>query len=224
MGTNEQRFLEKSRIDFSKIMYIKKGERRTEIYMEGGEKIETFHTVKGLLECLSPKEFECVNKGIVIAYKYVESVKDNSYIMQDGTVFAGRVRATKEQFARATKTEDKKDENSWSEFAVLDKLPLAFCIIELVFDEKGRGMDFIFRYCNKEMENLEGKSIAEMINKSFYEVFENGDKKWLVTYADVALNGVERVIESFSPEIDSNLRIYCYQPKPNFCACALIKV
>ena len=68
-------------------------------------------------------------------------------------------------------------------------MPLAFCIIELVFDAEGHGVDFVFRYCNDEMAVVEGVPVSEMLNHSFYEVFENGDKKWLVTYADVALNG-----------------------------------
>lgn len=223
MGTNEKRFLEKSRVNFSKIMYIKREQGKTVIYMEDGDKIETFHTLKGIVECLPETDFEIVNKGIAIAYKYVSKVQDNTYVMMDQAILTGRVRATRQQYNRACKVKNS-DSNNWNEFEMLDKLPLAFCIIELVFDENGRGMDFIFRYCNQEMEMLEGKKIEEMINKSFYEVFENGDKKWLVAYADVALNGVQRVIESYSPEIGANLRIYCYQPKLNYCACALIKI
>ena len=61
---------------------------------------------------------------------------------------------------------------------------LAFRIIELVFDAEGHGVDFVFRYCNDEMAVVEGIPVSEMLNRSFYEVFENGDKKWLVTYAD----------------------------------------
>ena len=53
----------------------------------------------------------------------------------------------------------------------------------------GRGLDFIFRYCNAEMANVEGVPVEEMLDHSFYEIFRNGDKKWLVAYADVALNG-----------------------------------
>lgn len=86
---------------------------------------------------------------------------------------------------------------SWDQFAILDNMPIAFCIIVLV--------------------------IGEMVNRSFFDVFENGDKKWLVAYADVAVNGVSRIIEGYSPEVDADLKIYCFQPKPNFCACALIK-
>ena len=64
-------------------------------------------------------------------------------------------------------------------------MPLTFCIIELVFDAEGHGVDFVFRYCNDEMAVVEGIPVSEMLNRSFYEVFENGDKKWLVTYADI---------------------------------------
>jgi hypothetical protein len=101
-------------------------------------------------------------------------------------------------------------------------VPLAFCVIELVFDEKGHGVDFVFRYCNEMMADVEGIPISEMINRSFYEVFENGDKKWLVTYADVALNGNKHTLTDYSPEIDKHLTIYCYQPIPGYCACILI--
>lgn len=103
-----------------------------------------------------------------------------------------------------------------------DKIPLAFCVIELVFDEKGHGVDFVFRYCNEMMADVEGIPISEMINRSFYEVFENGDKKWLVTYADVALNGNKHTLTDYSPEIDKHLTIYRYQPIPGYCACILI--
>ena len=71
------------------------------------------------------------------------------------------------------------------------------------------------------MAGIEGVPVEEMINRSFYEVFRNGDKKWLVAYADVALNGTQRTLDDFSPEIGKNLTITCYQPEPGFCACIL---
>jgi len=52
--------------------------------------------------------------------------------------------------------------------------------------------------------------------------FENGDKKWLVTYADVALNGNKHILQDYSPEIDKTLTIYCFQPASGYCACVLI--
>ena len=35
-------------------------------------------------------------------------------------------------------------------------MPVAYCVIELVFDAEGHGVDFVFRYCNKQMEVVEG--------------------------------------------------------------------
>lgn len=216
-------FFEKKGIKISDIMYFTRNGRKTVINLADGSKVETFNPIKTLIENYVDDYFESINKGIVVAHKYVTDVKDGVYIMKDGAEFIGRVRTSQKQKDNMLKYIERNVED-WRQYSILDKLPLAFCIIELVFNDKGRGIDFIFRYCNEEMEELEGKSIDEMIDKSFYEVFENGDKKWLVTYADVALNGGKKIIESYSPEIGANLRIYCYQPKPNFCACTLIKI
>ena len=66
---------------------------------------------------------------------------------------------------------------------ILDDMPVAYCVIELVFDEDGHGVVFVFRYCNKHMEAVEDIHVEEMLNRSFYEVFKNGDRKWLISYA-----------------------------------------
>lgn len=107
--------------------------------------------------------------------------------------------------------------------SLLDDMPMAYCIIELVFDEHGHGINFIFRYCNKYMAVVEGVPVEDMINHSFYEVFQNGDRKWLIAYADVALNGVQRTLHDYSQEIDKTLTIRCYQPEPDYCACVLLE-
>lgn len=45
--------------------------------------------------------------------------------------------------------------------SIMDEMPLAYCVIELVFDEDDHGVDFIFRYCNKEMAVVEGVPVEE---------------------------------------------------------------
>ncbi len=35
-------------------------------------------------------------------------------------------------------------------------------------------------------------------------------RKWLVTYADVALNGTKVILHDYSPEIGKALTIYCF--------------
>ena len=63
--------------------------------------------------------------------------------------------------------------------SVLDDMPVAYCVIELVFDENGHGIDFIFRYCNKQMEVIEGVPVEDMVDHSFYEVFKTVTKSGL---------------------------------------------
>ena len=76
----------------------------------------------------------------------------------------------------------------------------------------------IFQSCKFQVEGI---PVEEMLNRSFYKVFPNGDKKWLVAYADVALNGTKHTLRDYSPEIDKDLIIHCYQPEPGYCACVL---
>lgn len=56
-------------------------------------------------------------------------------------------------------------------------------------------------YSTENIVVVEGVPVSEMLNRSFYEVFENGDKKWLVTYADVALNGNKHILQDYSAEV-----------------------
>ena len=42
-----------------------------------------------------------------------------------------------------------------------------------------------------------------------------------VATADVALNGTKHTLHDYSPEINKNLIIHCYQPEPGYCACVL---
>ena len=62
-----------------------------------------------------------------------------------------------------------------------------------------------------------------MIGHSFYEIFSNGDKKWLITYADVALNGGQHVIRDIGADPEKSMNVYCYQPTDGYCACVLVQ-
>ena len=175
----------------------------------------------------------CIKLFLLVYFAALKNLSYNGiYTMTDGHTFQGRKRNLSEHRKIRKKLGLASSVLSSNDYipplgllekcTLLDKMPLAFCVIELVFDEKGHGVDFVFRYCNEMMADVEGIPISEMINRSFYEVFENGDKKWLVTYADVALNGNKHTLTDYSPEIDKHLTIYCYQPIPGYCACILI--
>ncbi|MGN0106379.1 MAG: hypothetical protein ACI4A5_01625 [Hominilimicola sp.] len=224
-------FCKKNGISFEDIMYIDRMGKKGAIHLLGGRTVMTYISSKTLVNAITDFTGEApinVNKGIYLYERYIAKVENGNYIMTDGAVFKGRVRTPGEHKKNAQKvlqatlhTPYIYPQNIRERFSCVDDMPIAFCIIELVFNEDGRGIDFIFRYCNKEMAVIEGVPVEEMIDKSFYEVFDNGDKKWLVTYADVALNGGQREIRSFSPEIGKYLCIRCFQPEEGYCACIL---
>ena len=233
MRYNVLHFFECKNIDIANILYLTRQNPLTKITFLDGKEILTAIPVKEIAIYLPDEEFVNITKGILLRKSQIVNISDDGlYTMTDGSVFQGRKRniSQHKQLRQAlglSKEQDAKAEKRiplelLEKCSILNDMPLAFCVIELVFDANGRGVDFVFRYCNEEMAVVEGIPVSEMLNNSFYEVFENGDKKWLVTYADVALNGTKVVLHDYSPEIGKDLSIYCFQPHPGYCACILI--
>ena len=233
MRYNVLHFFERKNIDISNILYLTRQNPLTKITFFDGKEILTAIPVKEIAIYLPDEEFVNITKGVLLRKSQIVNISgDGLYTMTDGSVFQGRKRniSQHKQLRQAlglSKEQDEKAEKMISlelleKCSILNDMPLAFCVIELVFDANGRGVDFVFRYCNEEMAVVEGIPVSEMLNNSFYEVFKNGDKKWLVTYADVALNGTKVILHDYSPEIGKDLSIYCFQPHPGYCACILI--
>lgn len=233
MRYNVLHFFERKNIDIANILYLTRQNPHTKITFFDGKEILTAIPVKEIAIYLPDEEFVNITKGILLRKSQIVNISDDGlYTMTDGSVFQGRKRniSQHKQLRQAlglSKEQDAKAEKMiplelLEKCSILNDMPLAFCVIELVFDANGRGVDFVFRYCNEEMAVVEGIPVSEMLNNSFYEVFKNGDKKWLVTYADVALNGTKVILHDYSPEIGKDLSIYCFQPHPGYCACILI--
>ena len=225
-------YFKKHNIRSADVMYIYRNDKKTVIHLCDGNEYPSFIPIHEIRSFLPDGDFIDIAKGVLVRRdKIVHIADDGVYTMTDGRSFQGRRRNLSEH--KRLRREMRLDLPSsdaaflppmglFEKCGILDGMPLAYCVIELVFDENGHGVDFIFRYCNKQMAVVEGIPVAEMLNRSFYEVFKNGNKKWLVTYADVALNGSSKTICDYSPEIGKTLTVYCYQPEPGFCACILI--
>lgn len=230
MAINLQKFFNKNAIRSDNILYLIREEGKTVIYLTDGRIARTFTPLKTVAEALPNADFLSVNKGIVLAEAQIIRIENGIYFMSDGREFRGRVRTPGQHSRNKARLlhqpgKPHKDRRMIIEqFRILDCLPLPFCVIELTFNNEGHGVDFVFRYCNKAMEEFEGKLLSELIDHSFYEVFPDGERKWLVTYADVALNGKPRVIESYDPDIGFPVKVFCFQPEEGYCACTLIKL
>lgn len=227
--TTLKHFFQKNDIYSKNIKYVIRENEKTNIYLLDGRVIPCFHTIKSFMEVLNEDSFCIIKKGVLVAKNQIMSINKNVYTMLDGRVFEGRKRglgAHKElndSLNRNINLPIAGKDNIAQAFSILDDMPAAFCVIQLLFDEHGKGIDFIFRYCNKEMERLENKKLEDMIDQSFYDIFTNADPKWLISYANVALNGVPCTIAEFSPEVGKNLTIHCFQPMEGYCACLLLE-
>ena len=224
--TNLNTYFKKHGLCAENILYIYRKDRKTVIQRSDGEEFALFIPVQSVLSALPESEFLSISKGTVVCRSHIVNISDDGiYTMSDGRTFQGRKRdmsSHRRLRAEIGLAKTKPHPLSMLEkCSLLDDMPLAFCMIELVFNQDGHGIDFIFRYCNAEMANVEGVPVEEMLDRSFYEIFRNGDKKWLVAYADVALNGTKHTLHDYSPEINKYLTIHCYQPEPGYCACVL---
>lgn len=229
---NLENFFKRNKIEIEKVLYIYHSDRKTIVCQEPGREAFSSAPLQEVLAFLPEKDFISISRNAIVRRDKILNIShDGVYTMLDGKTFQGRTRylsthrRLKKEMESGIKKAEKANPHPLSfleKCSILDDMPVAYCVIELTFDEDGHGVDFVFRYCNRHMEVVEGIPVEEMLNRSFYEVFKNGDRKWLVSYADVALNGSKRTLSDYSPEIDKNLTIYCYQPHPGFCACVLV--
>lgn len=103
----------------------------------------------------------------------------------------------------------------------LEGMPAAFCVVRVDLDENGAPCDFVLTYVNEEHASLEGRTKDQLLFQSFYDVFPDGDKKWLKIYYETAYTGVRQQFTDFSPEIGRYLSISTYQPLYGYCGCIL---
>lgn len=209
------------------ILYIYRKDRKTVIQRTDGAEFALFVPVHSVLSTLPEKNFLSISKGIVVCRSHIVNISnDGVYTMSDGRTFQGRKRdmsSHRRLRAEIELTNTKHRPLSMLEkCSLLDNMPLAFCVIELVFNEDGCGVDFIFRYCNAEMATVEGVPVEEMLNRSFYRVFPNGDKKWLGFFAKTDVD-VERYRE-FKPFSDTVIVIdYVLGNEDNDVVCECIE-
>ena len=133
------KFFKKHNIHINDIKYLLRHDNKTCIYMTDERIIKTFITVKDLYEVLIPYDYISINKGTVVAKRQIDHIENCTYYMTDGKRLEGRKRGAAshkllnkslhQDFFKATST------NIRTRFSVLDDMPLAFCVIELIFNE-----------------------------------------------------------------------------------------
>lgn len=170
--TDLNTYFQKHSLCAENILYIYRKDRKTVIQRTDGEEFALFVPVHSVLSILPESKFLSISKGTVVCRSHIVNIShDGIYTMSDGRTFQGRKRGLSSHRRLRTEiglAETKPRPLSMLEkCSLLDDMPLAFCVIELVFNKDGHGVDFIFRYCNAEMANVEGVPVEEMLDRSF---------------------------------------------------------
>ncbi len=226
MSIQTDKFFRKNQIVPKEILYLVREEGKTVVYLTDGRSVRTFTPLKTLVDGLRGVRMLSINKGVSVNEMQIFNVDSGCYTMTDGRMFRGRVRTPGEHSRNKTMIDHRRSmpqppEPPASRFGIMDNFPLPFCIIELVFGKEGHGIDFLFRYCNKAMEEFEQIDKESLVNHTYYEVFPEGETKWLIAFSDVALHGGSKIIESFKTG-RGPVRVFCFQTGEGFCACALV--
>lgn len=226
MESKISNFLRKHNFQSSDVMYLVRDGRKSSIHLSDSKIITTYIPIKTFLDYFNSDFFITINKGITINTCFVKSIENSIYTMYDGTAFKGRTRFSNRFKNNSDKIScaAKPTSNIPELFSVMDNSPIPFTAIQVICDENGSGVDFVFRYCNSAMLSLEELSADEILNKSFYDVFTNSDHKWMVSFADVALNGNNKIIAYHLRDTERKVLAYCYRPCEGFCACTLIEI
>lgn len=222
-------FLKKKEIDPQQIECILRVDGKTCVCTTDGREAYTRAPVKDFAAALPDYPFISVNKGTLAASRHIAYTNNGTYYLRSGRSLQGRKRtAAAHRNINAALLKSRMDQKEPppamplpERLSLLDDMPVAFCVIELVFDENHRAADFIFRYCNKAMAVFRGKTPAEILNRSFSELFPSADLKRLRFYVDVVETGTPVSFCDYSAEIGKDIFMRCFRPAEGLCACLL---
>lgn len=109
-------------------------------------------------------------------------------------------------------------------YKCFDNIPIAFTDIEIMFNEGSQAVDWVFRYGNEALAELENCPLEKLIGRTFGSIFKNMDRKWLKSYERAVLYGETLELIDYSPEIDKYLRIICFPTFKGHCGCMLFDI
>ena len=84
-------------------------------------------------------------------------------------------------------------------------------IVELIYDEDGKPIDFYIRDINQTFADFFGKSKTQLINKKISSIFETIQESWLSNFANVLKTGLPITFDGHSAEHDEYYSITAWK-------------
>lgn len=102
-------------------------------------------------------------------------------------------------------------ENQWSK--LIQEMPLGFNIRELVYDDEGQPIDYIFVCANKNYETITGLKNEDIIGKRATTVLPDIEHYWIEKYAKVVEDNQTYAMEDYSRALGKYFRVVAYPYK-----------
>lgn len=223
-------FSDGSQLDPALVLYIMMRRNYAEFHLAGG-KLKEARVTMAQLETRLGVEFVKIHRSTLVSVRAIHDVTDTvnlnngeklNYVASKKTWLQSELRERRKRLLQVLPEAGQTDFQE--HYRVFDTLPFAFTDIEMVFDEKSNAVDWIFRYGNPALAELEKLPLDTMIGTSFGSLFPNMDAKWLRAYERSALYGETLEILDYSPEIDTYLKIISFPTFPGHCGCILFDV
>ena len=218
-------------LNINSILYVIMIGKNAELHVSGGKIYETRMTL-GELERQLGDGFIKLHRGCIVSAMAIHDITEKinlcngesmEYTRRKKNQIIDQFRSKQRRMIKSfieenTPTTEEEYGRYYSSF---DHLPFAFADIEMVFNEEKRAVDWIFRYGNQALADLEKISLEQLLGHSFGSLFDNMDSKWLRCYELAALYGEMLETMDYSPEIDTYLKVICFPTFRGHCGCIL---
>lgn len=221
-------------LNIDSILYVQISGKNAEIHAAKNKVYVTRMTLAELQDMLG-YSFIKIHRGCIVSAMAIHDITDKIELINGEDL--EYTKRKKKQIIEQFRLIQRSIVNSFSEdnipstkeeyrkhYSTFDKLPFAFTDIEMVFDEEKHAVDWIFRYGNSALAELEKLPLEKLIGNSFGSLFNNMDSKWLRTYERATLYGEILEMIDYSPEIDTYLKIICFPTFKGHCGCILFDV
>ncbi|MGN0631073.1 MAG: LytTR family transcriptional regulator DNA-binding domain-containing protein [Ruminococcus sp.] len=221
-------------IPTSSILYVTMKKQDAFVHVSDGRVLKTRKTFAEFQNELG-EDFIRIRRGCIVSAKAIHSVHELVNLSNgDSLEYSAQHRdEIMEKFRQKQRNiiigladnDNPEDNNEYHEhYRCFDNIPIAFTDIEIMFNEDSQAVDWIFRYGNEALAELENCPLENLIGNTFGSIFKNMDRKWLRSYERAVLYGETLELIDYSPEIDKYLRIICFPTFKGHCGCMLFDI
>lgn len=221
-------------INIRTILYIKVDNGISYVHLISGKVLPTRTTIAEFEEMLD-ENFIKIRRGSLVSVYAIHSITDTVNLI-NGESLKYADRALPDNMAKywacqrriidgftAQDTLHTLEEYA-EHYRSFDGMPFAFADIEMIFDDSNHAVDWVFRYGNAALAELEGVPLEQLVGNTFGTIFPAMDQKWLRTYERAVLFEEMLNIVDHSPEIGADLSITCFPTFKGHCGCILLDV